>query len=97
MNYLFLRALSIVKAVLGVISTAVMAAYLYIGEVVKNGADKQIQRIKDLETTKIANAKLKVTRAAQQVLELEKAVPEVEKKAHEVAVKKINTIQTKLK
>jgi len=97
MNYLFLRLLTFIKMILGSVSTAIMIAYLSISNTIKNGAAKQIQKIKDIETKKIEDAKVEVIRAAEQVLRLEAQMPDFEAEVKAKSNKKINKIETKLK
>lgn len=97
MNYIFLRLLTFFKGLVGTVSTATMDLYLYLGAVIRDGADKQVTKIRAAEKKAVDKAKAGVIAMAKQLVEMEARIPEIESKVKAKADTKIHKVQTKIK
>ena len=97
MNYIFLRLLTFLKGIVGALATVTMDLYLYLMAVIRDGADKQVTKIREAEKKTVDKAKAGVIAMAKKLVEMEASIPELETKVKAKADTKIHKVKTKIK
>lgn len=96
MSYFVLRAASIVKRGIGLLTTVLVSWHNKLNNFIRSRFDKEVTKIKVNRDTRVAAAKKDVVYVASRVMELEQRVSEVQQEAEEKANQQIFKLTKKV-